>query len=240
MEERQEAPLDEVVEQEQAVDTPEQEQPQETPLQAKQRENQEASERNWRETRQALKAQEQVIRELKSQLDQRNTPEQKELDILSTLSQDDLLTRAQAERLAELKARQIVEETMKKQHASTAEERIRMKYPDFDDVLTDENIQFLRENKPSLVRSVLANSDPYAQAEAAYELAKSFCPQNNSESRENMKKLEENKAKPLSSNAVKKPSSALDNAHAYTQDKQLTKEGRDYYYQQMQQAKKYR
>lgn len=237
MEEAQEQPLDEVVEQEQAQDTAESQQPQETPLQAKQRENQEAAERNWRETRQALKDQERVIRELKNQLEQKSMPTQKEIDVLSTLAHDDLLTRAQAERLAELKARQIVEETIQKQHASTAEERIRMKYPDFDEVLSEQNIEFLRQHKPSLVRSVLANSDPYAQAEAAYELAKSFCTQND-ESRENMKKLEENKQKPLSSNAVKKPSSALDNAHAYTTDKVLTKEGRDHYYQQMQQAKK--
>ena len=237
MEERQEQPLDEVIAPEQAEDTPEPEQPQETPLEATRRENQEASERNWRETRHALKEQQQLIRELKSQLDTKSVPPQKELDILSSLAQDDVLTRAQAERLAELKARQIVEETLNKRHNDTAEDRIKAKYPDFDDVLTEQNIEFLRKNKPGLVRSVLANPDPYFQAESAYELIKAFCPQND-ESRENMKKIEENQKKPLSSNAVKKSSSALDQAHAYTQDRVLDQKGRDYYYQQMQQAKK--
>lgn len=195
-----------------------------------------AAEKNWRETRQALREQQTLIKELKSQIEMRKeSPEQE--DPLASLSHDDVLTRAQAERLAEIKARQIVEETMKKQHNDTAEERIRLRYPDFDDVLTDQNIEYLRKTKPSLVRSVLTNSDAYSQAEAAYELAKAFCPQND-EARENMKKIEENKQKPISSNAVKKTSSALDNAHAYTNDRVLGKEGRDHYYKQMQESKK--
>ena len=219
-----------VIEQPQETETT----PEQPPIEAKTAQS-EAAEKNWRETRQALREQQQLIKELKSQLESRRESP-KEEDPLASLAQDDVLTRSQAERLAEIKARQIVEETMKKQHNDTAEERIRQRYPDFDDVLTNQNIEYLRKNRPNLVKSVLANSDPYAQAEAAYELAKAFCPQND-ESRENMKKIEENKQKPISSNAVKK-SSALDNAHAYTSDRVLGKEGRDFYYKQMQESKK--
>lgn len=195
---------------------------------------------NWKETRLALKEQQRLIKDLKAQLDHRQqapAPIKEEIDDLSSLAKDDLLTRGQAERLAELKARQIIEETFKKQHADTAEDRIKLKYPDFDDVMSEQNIEYLRKNKPSLVRSVLSNPDPYAQAEAAYELAMAFCPQSD-EAKENMKKIAENQAKPISSNSVKKSASALDQAQGYAKDKVLTKEGRSFYYEQMQEARK--
>lgn len=214
-----------------------------TEVRASTQSNQEdSSSKNWRETRQALKEQQRMIRELKEQLTHRQPPPEvkHEIDELSNLAKDDLLTRSQAERLAELKARQIIEETLSRREAATSEERIRLKYPDFDEILTESNIEYLRKNKPSLVRSVLSNPDPYAQAEAAYELAKVFCPENQEDrvQKENMKKIAENQAKPVSSNAVKKSSSALDQAHAYTSDRVLSGEGRDHYYKQMLQAKK--
>ena len=196
---------------------------------------------NWRETRQTLKEQKRMIQELQDRLSAQTAikapVQEDEYADLRGLAKDDLLTMHQAERLAEMKARKIVQEALSKKDPAEVEERMRMKYSDFDEVLTEENVEHLMKTEPTLVKSIRSISDPVQQAEAAYRLAKRLCPQKNAEAEENMKKIDENQKKPLSSSAVKK-SSALDQAHSYTRDRVLTKEGRDHYYQEMQEARK--
>lgn len=198
-----------------------------------------AQARNWAETRAALKEYQREIKELRSQLQHRDTPKQAEPDIYAELgiNKDDLGT---GEHLAKLyKELKSLKNELQKKEASSADERLRLKYPDFDQMLSEENVQYLLKNEPTLVESIKSNPDPYKQAEAAYRLAKRFCPrpEDESEAKENMKKIAENQAKPMSSSAVKK-SSVLDQAHQYTSDKVLSKEGRDHYYKLMQEAKR--
>lgn len=195
--------------------------------------------RNWKETRAQLKEQQKLIRELKDQLQPRQQEAQGDpYAELAHLAQDDVLTVAQATKLAERQAKRIVEDAMKKRNVSEVEERMRLKYSDFDQVLSPENIEYLTTNEPALVSAIQSNTDPFQQAEAAYRIAKKFCPKESVEALENVKKIEENRKKPLSSAAVNKTSSALDQAHSYANDRILTDEGKKYYRDQMLAARK--
>lgn len=198
-----------------------------------------AQARNWAEMRATLKEQQREIKELRAQRERVEQPKQAEPDIYAELgiSKDDLSTGEHLGKLyRELKS---LKKELQTKEAATSDERLRMKYPDFDQVLSEENVQYLLKNEPTLVESVKSNPDPYKQAEAAYRLAKRFCPEpgENEEAKENMKKIAENQAKPMSSSAVKK-SSALDQAHQYTSDKTLTKEGREHYYKLLQEGRR--
>lgn len=204
-----------------------------------------SQEKNWRETRATLKEQQREIRGLKERLEQREAPreaprkEEDDYSEISRLSKDDLLTVSQAEKLAGFQARKMIDEALRKKDASQVEERLRLKYTDFDEVLSEDNVEYLIKNEPTLVKSIQNNPDPFVQAEAAYRLAKKFCPGDTMEAKINEKKIEENQKKPLSSNAVKK-SGALDQAHMYTNDRVLNPDGRSHYFQQMKEAQRRR
>ncbi len=55
-----------------------------------------------------------------------------------------------------------------------AEERLKRTYTDIDSVVTQENLQRLAQAKPSLYRSIVANTDLYDRGEAAYDAIKTF------------------------------------------------------------------
>ena len=193
---------------------------------------------NWEETRAVLKEMQRSNRELKEQLAKQQAPKSSpEPDIYSELglSKDDLSTGEHVGKIyKEIKE---LKKALQLQKSEETEERLRIKYPDFDAVLSTENVEYLLKNEPTLVKSIQNSPDPYIQAEAAYRLAKKFCPGEEVEAKENARKIEENQKKPMSSSAVKK-SGALDQAHMYATDKVLSKEGRDFYYKQMQEARK--
>jgi hypothetical protein len=193
---------------------------------------------NWEETRAVLKEMQRTNRELKEQLAKQQAPKPSpEPDVYSELgiSKDDLSTGEHVGKIyKEIKE---LKKALQQQKSEETEERLRLKYPDFDAVLSTENVEYLLKNEPTLVKSIQNNPDPYVQAEAAYRLAKKFCPGEDVEAKENARKIEENQKKPMAASSVKK-SGALDQAHMYTNDRVLSKEGREFYYKQMQEARK--
>lgn len=58
--------------------------------------------------------------------------------------------------------------------ASTAENRIRASFPDFDTIVNHDTIRTLREMEPELAQSIADSKDPYNQAAAAYKAIKRF------------------------------------------------------------------
>lgn len=59
-------------------------------------------------------------------------------------------------------------------HASTSEARLRIQYPDFDKVMTLENIRALSHAYPELAKSINATNDLYDKSVSAYTLIKRF------------------------------------------------------------------
>lgn len=123
-----------------------------------------------------------------------------------------------------------LQQTAQRNYQQTVEARIRAEFPDYKDVVSDENIAQLRDSKPSIFRSLSYNPDMYEQAAGAYEAIKEFgIYKPNTYSREDAQ-LARNlaKPKPVSSVGVQKKSSPLDSLSAYEHG--LSKEDADRLY----------
>jgi len=125
-----------------------------------------SAEYNFREARKLMQEQSRRIQELEQREYQRNQVQQPEpVDELAGLGQEDYLTRKQAEALAIRKA----QELMAQQEYATAEDRVRLKYKDYDDIVTDENIEELIKDDHEVADLIKSSQNPYA---SAYKLIK--------------------------------------------------------------------
>lgn len=189
---------------------------------------------NWAEANRKMKDLERqnrsMLEELESFKKQKAQPEEEE----ETFSKDDILTYAQAEKLAEKKARKIAEEVIRQREVSTVDERLNLKHSDFKDVVTRENIELLKETEPELASSLYHIPDPYQQGVAAYKLLKKLGIGESKTSPEK-ERAKANSQKPISVNAVTKQS-AIGNAHLF--ENGLTKELKKQLYEEMKQAAK--
>jgi hypothetical protein len=181
--------------------------------------------RNWKETRRKMQELERKAREQEELIQRLSTPKAAlQDDELDKLGDEDIVTKAQAKKLAAKMAEEIAQRVIKQREDSTVEERLSNKFDDFNQVVTRENIELLKETEPELAMSLSQNTDPYLQGVAAYKLMKRLgiggedMPK---EPTKEKKKALENSQKPLSVNAVTK-TSAIGNAHMF--ENGLTKE----------------
>jgi len=195
-------------------------------------------EHNWNEARRKRDELEHEIFELRSKVSRLETQKPSEDDDLSKLADDDIVTAKQAKNLATKMARQVADEVVRRRESETLEERIKLKYSDFDQVVTKENIEIFKQNEPELAMSLAAlASDPYSQATAAYKLLKKHGLGTSEDMSKNKQKAEENSKKPVSVQSVTKQNSAIGNAHAF--ENGLTPELRKQLWKEMQEASKH-
>jgi len=172
---------------------------------------------NWREARRQIdelrkraEDQDRYIQSLTSSQDV--DPED---DSLAKLADDDIVTAKQARALAQKMAREVAEEVSREQNASTAEDRVRIKFPDYDSVVTRDNFELLKQQDPELASSLYAlANDPYTQAAAAYKMLKRTGIGDMAKNQHQKAKAIENSKKPVSVNAVTR-SSAIGNVKAF-------------------------
>lgn len=207
---------------------------QETPEQRRQRND---AEYNWAEMRRHMREKEREIEELKHQFSSlHKKPQAQEEDELAKLADDDIVSVAQARKMAAKFARQAAEEVLREREASTVDERLQFKYPDFMSTVTKENIELLKETKPQLAKSLLKFADdPFQQSELAYEYIKTFVPQRDESMNKDKKKALENAKKPVSVQSVGK-TSAIGQVHQF--ENGLTPELKSQLYKEMQQIRK--
>jgi hypothetical protein len=190
---------------------------------------------NWaeaRRTRQELERQNEELRSQIQRLSQKDAPVE---DDLSKLSEDDIITVKQHRQSAKQIAKQVAEEVIRQREAATMEERLLMKYPDFSQIVSPENIELLKQSEPELALSLHSlQHDPYSQAVAAYKLLKKTVPPQKNVTQEKKKALE-NSQKPVSVQAVTKQS-AIGSAHAF--ENGLTPDLKKQLWAEMQQAMK--
>ena len=191
---------------------------------------------NWNEARRMREQVERENYELRQQLKTLSTRPTQE-DDLTKLADDDIITVGQSRRLHQKEARQIAEDVIRQREADTMEDRLLLKYQDFNQVVTKENIEILQQNEPELAMSLqgLAH-DPYAQAQAAYKLLKKFGLGVSQEVAKNKEKAAENSRKPVSVQSVTKQSSAIGNVHSF--ENGLTPELQKALWKEMQEARK--
>lgn len=180
--------------------------------------SQDDQERNWKEARRKMQELETRAREQEEVIRKLSSPPQKEDDELDKLGDEDIVTKAQAKKLASKMAEEIANRVIKQREAATVDERLQLKYPDFSQVVTKENIEFLKENEPELAESLSYNPDPFKQGIAAYKLLKKAGitereTMANSSAKEKERAIK-NSQKPVSVNAVTKQS-AIGNAHLF-------------------------
>lgn len=176
------------------------------------------AEYNWSEARRKMEQLERKSREQEEMIARLQQPKEETDDELNNLAEDDILTVSQARKLATKMAKQVANEAIRQREALTVDDRLRSKFSDYDQVVTTENIELLKQNDPELALSLQRLSDdPYAQSIAAYKLLKNTgygAPVKSAAPTLEKKKALENSQKPLSVNTVTKQS-AIGNAHAF-------------------------
>lgn len=186
--------------------------------------------RNWREASRALKELRAQNEELRQQLEQLHTRTQQSPEEES--APDDWVTNKRLE-----KRFRDMEEKIKAREAELVMDRLKARYNDFDDVVTPENIEYLRENDPELAMSLQAlKDDPFQQGIAAYKMLKKTEYYQNRDAMKEKKRIDENMNKPVSQNAIRKTTSPLNEANRF--DRGLTPELRRQLYQEMVDAAK--
>jgi hypothetical protein len=227
----------EAVEAEAVAPASESEQVHEKEETAQERKRRNDVEYNWAESRRKMQDLERQNRDMQDQLQKLQTPraEKPEDDELDKLGDDDIVTKAQAKKMAAKMAREIAQEVIKQRENATVDDRLQMKYPDFVDTVTRENIELLKQTEPELAMSLAHISDPYTQGVAAYKLLKRNGIGEEMKAPKEKQKAVSNSQKPVSVNAVTKQS-AIGNAHLF--ENGLTPELKKQLWAEMQQLKK--
>lgn len=222
------------------------------------RENQERtdvisdSDKNWREMRQIMKEQkdgimqrDQEISELKNAVFsiknsmEAQTPGIDDDDGLSTLAGDDIPTKNQVEKLVGPLVRRVTREMIQQKDKETVEERLNLKFSDYAEVVSAENVKRLVSEEPELSMSLkVLGDDPFKQGIAAYKLLKKMgiaTPKEDRVARENSARLDQNFSKPQSINSIAKTSPL---SHANDFSKGFTKADKARLYQEMKESRK--
>jgi len=215
----------------QEVVTPEQEtQPETVTAVQKAPEPQEdAQEKNWREMRQAFKELKRENQFLREQFERAQQPA-KAIEEDIDENEPYVTPKSFKKKIHELEQKLVAKE------AESIPDRLRAKYADFDEVVSVENVEFLKQNDPELAMSLAAlASDPYKQGIAAYKLLKRSDYNQDKVSMHEKAKIAENAKKPTSVQAVRKQG-ALSDANRFANG--LTPELKKSLYAEMQAARK--
>jgi hypothetical protein len=201
---------------------------------AEERRKRNDAEYNWAEARRKMQELDRQNREMADQLARMQKPKQDE-DDLDKLGDEDIVTKAHAKRLAEKMARQIAQDVLHQRDMETLDERLINKFPDFNEIVTPENLELLKQKKPELAKSLYQNSDKWNQAVSAYETLKLMGIGGEVAKNPEKERAIKNSQKPVSVNAVAK-TSAIGNVHHF--ENGLTPELKKQLWKEMQDARK--
>lgn len=128
-----------------------------------------------------------------------------------------------------------LEEQAKMSALREQEIRLQAKYPDIEQVVTPENLQELQRQEPAIANAIKYNPNLFEQGEIAYKMIKKLgiIPEPNYESQI----AKRNVAKPRSSNSINPQAGETPLQSAYSfQQGSLTKEMREKYFREMEEA----
>lgn len=121
---------------------------------------------------------------------------------------------------------------------STAEMRLKAQYPDFDKVMTMENVQMFSAAYPELAKTINASNDLYEKASSAYTLIKKFGIYNDQPFEADKQKALANasKPRPLASVSPQQGDSPMQRANAFSNG--LTAELKEQLLKEMNEARR--
>ncbi len=158
---------------------------------------------NWKKARELIETQKRELELLKEQRYRYEQEQQrlansqpKEEDELAKLSDDDILTKRQADRLAELKFKKLYQDFENQK----GEQKARAEHSDYDAVVSQENLERLKNEHPEVVESLMATPSLYHKAKTAYKFIKAVY--GDKETAANRESLEKNLNKPRSVNSL--------------------------------------
>lgn len=144
---------------------------------------------------------------------------------------EELLTRAQVNKELQ-KFKKEMDSYKQEVQYSTEQTALRQRYPDFDQVVTNENIEYLRDNYPEIATALYKSSDSYNTAASAYTLIKKLGIQKGVDPYASNKNLiDENMKKPKPTASMNPTNDALTRAAAY--QGKYTSEDKKRAYQEM-------
>jgi hypothetical protein len=143
----------------------------------------------------------------------RQQPQQKQQEESTNYSPDDLVEWKVVHRELSKRDEQF-KRYQQQNEASSAEIRLRNEYPDFDSVVSAENIQLFNQLEPELAETIGSSTNMYKKAVAAYKAIKKLSIADNSSDRDRVKN---NALKPRPTNATssKSSDSPLSKANAF-------------------------
>ena len=159
----------------------------------------------------AERERDELARRLK-EIESRNVSLPEESDDFN-LAPDDL---AEGKHLS--KVAQKIKKLEQQVYVSSTESRLKSQFPDFDKVVSKENIEALKEAEPELADAITASSDLYSKAVSAYKLIKKLGIHQESGLFEQEKAVAQrnaSKPKPLASVSPQQGDSPLSKANAF-------------------------
>lgn len=151
---------------------------------------------NWKEVRSFVKELRSENEYLKKEISQLKHPVKQEEDPFDSLSEDDVVTVADMKRYANKVAKQTAQELYEKRSVQQEIEATPSKYSDYYDVI--QYVEPLVKENPALMGAIEKAPNP---REAAYRMAKMYLKSRDS-NQVSAKKIEENLAKPKTSDSL--------------------------------------
>ncbi len=199
------------------------------------------AERNFAELREQKKRVERERDELRQRMAtvEAAQKQQQEQQHSTSLADDDLVEWKHVKKeIGSLKKQ--IEGYQQQSTAANAETMIRNKFPDFEAVVNNQNIERLREKHPEIAQALASNNDLYTKASATYEIIKKYGIYQEDIYQKDKQLAQQNASKhrPLSSIAPQQGDTPLDRANAFSEG--LTDDLKKRLYKEMQQAIKLR
>lgn len=164
--------------------------------------------KNWAEVRRKMREQQQLIQESQQQIAEltaSNAPKEEEN---WGIEDEDL---AEGKHIKELKKElKALHVEMKTRERESVNDRIHARYSDYEEVVTPENIEILKQKKPFLAKALSKSDNQYELAAEAYELIKTYVVTESPQPVPEALRALDNSNKPRSVQAVSKTSALAD------------------------------
>ena len=172
-----------------------------------------SKEYNMREMRKLIEKQDREIQELRTFAYQHMQPQaqKEEVEEEDYPDKDGYMTRQQTERVIQRQAQELLQQ----QEIANLEDKTRLRFKDYDEIVTEDNVKKLIDDDRDLADSIKSSPNPYA---TAYKMIKksSFYQENTKQKprKEEAEKILKNAQKPVSANTVQARPLAQANAYA--------------------------
>lgn len=190
-----------------------------------------------RETKEQLERENRELKEWMTkqyqQANSRQAPQEPEDDL--GIDDDDVVEGKYVKQI--YKKLTALEKRYEQEKAASIPERLQSKFADFDQVVTQENVEKLKQSEPELYASITSGKDLYAKGVSAYKTLKALGIAKVDEFKDQKAQVQQNHSKPMSAQAIK-GQGALSDANIFA--KGLTPELKKQLQQEMSEAAKAR